>query len=231
MIALLQLLFYFQVSHSQASSSFDPFESPKTSQTSAAASNLDFFDSLAATTAAPTQPFDFSTLNSSLPETAAQSNQSSAGSKKSAENFLGGVSGLVNLDNLVTPRPTQQQGGNPFLSSNSPYHQPAPNPMTLNQMKGVNNSVAPTVGTTMMPSQNPLVGGPGIMPPAYSQPPAMGNYGFQQPPVLAQPGFGMPMANPMMQMPPANPMMGAGMGMQPGMNGNFGGQANKNPFL
>ena len=201
---------------------------------------MDFFDSLASTTAASTQPFDFTTLNSSLPAETAQPDQPDPAAKKSAENFLGGVSGLVNLDNLVTPRPTQQQGGNPFLNAGSPYHQPVQNPMTLNQMKGVNAPVLPASGTTMMaPPQNPVVGAPGVMPPGVMPPaytPAMNTYNFQQPNLQLQPGFGNSMANPTMQVPPANVtgswMTNNGnMGMQPNMAGNFSGQASKNPFL
>ena len=151
-------------------------------------------------------------MNSALPAEQT-SNQALAQNKKTAENFLGGASDLVNLENLVTPKPTQQQGGNPFLATTGPsFNQPMQNQMTLNQMKGVNTPALPAAGTTMMAPINP--GGPGIMPPTYPNP--MMNYGMQP-----MPGMNMAMGTTM-------PMMG--MNQPANVPGNVG-QMNNNPFL
>ena len=162
-------------------------------------------------------------MGNTLPTEPIYSQPSRNITKSKAEDFLGGASDLVNLDNLVTPRPTQQQGGNPFLGVSTPYSQPAPNPMTLNQMKGINTPVVPAVGTTMLPPMNPQpMGGVNMMPGSFSTPLMQPGFGMQP-----NTGFGAGMSNS------AVPMMSGGVGMtpQPSMGSNIGSQASNNPFF
>ncbi|XP_076823533.1 epsin-2-like isoform X2 [Clavelina lepadiformis] len=216
-------------------SSADPWSIPPTTfNDSSAHPNVDLFKSTGNvstnnTTAAPDpfsslsassaqEPFDMIAMNNALSiDQSFPSNSKANPSKKAAEDFLGGASDLVNLDNLVTRPSTQQQGANPFLSSSSPYHQPTQNPMTLNQMKGIGTPAGPASGTTIM-AQPTLP----MMP--LNAMPMMNTYGMQTTQASVQPiqPFGMP----------ALQSQGASMGQpQPFITGGASTQTNKNPFL
>ena len=190
------------------------------------------FDSLSSASNQAPQPFNLASMSSSLPPETNGTNQSLA-SKRSAQDFLGGNSDLVNLDNLVTPRPTQQQAQNPFVGA-AGFSQPAQNQMSLNQMKGVNTPVLPAAGTTVMPTANPLMAtATPVMSGPY--PNQLNTFGYQS---TMQPNFGMPVANPTMPMANPNMMPAMGMGVGMGLNaspnmasGMGGGQMSNNPFL
>ena len=160
-------------------------------------------------------------MSSALPAEPIYSQPVRPNKNNKAENFLGGASDLVNLDNLVTPRPTQQQGGNPFLNAAAPLTQPTQNQMSLNQMKGINTPAVPASGSTIM-APPMAMSGPSMMPGPYGAPMVQPAFGMQQ-----NLGFGVGMGTT----PPS--MMGGGVGMppQPSMGNNMGGQMSNNPFF
>uniref|UniRef100_H2ZDT0 ENTH domain-containing protein n=1 Tax=Ciona savignyi TaxID=51511 RepID=H2ZDT0_CIOSA len=178
--------------------SFDPFASldPPPAST-APVGGVKVFDPMTVpSSSSNSKPFDFSSMDNSLLQSNSDVSSSSVKPKKRAEDFLGGASDLVNLDSLVTRPPVQQQSVNPFLSGSSPYHQPAQNPPSLNQMKGINGNAGPAMGTTIAAPTMP----PGGMMPMTQPVNPINPYGYPAP---MQPTYGMP-------------MMG---GMNPGMMG------------
>uniref|UniRef100_H2ZDS8 ENTH domain-containing protein n=1 Tax=Ciona savignyi TaxID=51511 RepID=H2ZDS8_CIOSA len=209
--------------------SFDPFASldPPPAST-APVGGVKVFDPMTVpSSSSNSKPFDFSSMDNSLLQSNSDVSSSSVKPKKRAEDFLGGASDLVNLDSLVTRPPVQQQSVNPFLSGSSPYHQPAQNPPSLNQMKGINGNAGPAMGTTIAAPTMP----PGGMMPMTQPVNPINPYGYPAP---MQPTYGMPMMggmNPgMMGIPQQQPVMG-GMPNTMQAGGSIGMQSSKNPFL
>nr|CAB3243071.1 epsin-2 [Phallusia mammillata] len=220
---------------------FDPFSSLEaTSASTNQGNSLDILQTNPPQSS-NAQPFDFSSVSSAIGNDISQPTSSLDGNtkpKKSAEDFLGGASDLVNLDSLVTRPTTQQPASNPFLSS-SPYHQPTQNQMTLNQMKGVSANAGPALGTTILhPSPNmqtqPAMVAP-IMQPPVGMPPAYGNFQPGVQPTGLYPMGIPPGSQAMMGMPASGVGMMGNANMNPNLGmhgmGTSNTQQNSNPFL
>ncbi|EGT40521.1 hypothetical protein CAEBREN_20123 [Caenorhabditis brenneri] len=137
-----------------AASNSDPFaawETPAASAPAATLTSSNSFDLLGGDLLSPTNSMTTSTTNSTN------------GTRKTPENFLGENKNLVNLDNLLGSNAPSTAGGNPFLTSSAP----AANPFaaqqrkspTLNEMRAAQGQAPPIPSMAprgALPQANPF---------------------------------------------------------------------------